>query len=254
MNLTISPRAVRRWLAGMVILIACASAMGQIIRYQLLNGRVTWYIALLDLNREQNLPSYYQGITIFISAMLLTVIARHKVLQRDSQRVAWSMLACIFYFLSVDEMCSLHEQLAVLMEKTGIKFSGLLTYSWVVPAMLIVLVVGFMFLRFVFHFRNPIRTWIIISGAIYVGGAIGVEMISGWYEDAFGSGNLAWELISNVEECMEMTGIAIFIVTLLNYMSEHLASISIGIAGHEPQPPAIVRSTPQAVVSPGRAA
>jgi len=49
------------------------------------------------------------------------------------------------------------------------------------------------------------------AGAIFVGGAMGVELALAYWTDLHGSGNLVYALIDWVEETMEMTGAGLFL-------------------------------------------
>ena len=68
----------------------------------------------------------------------------------------------------------------------------------------------------------------IFSGFIFVGGAIGVEMIHDLLKvQNGGSENLYLKLLICLEETCEMTGVAIFIYALLNYITPKNSSITI---------------------------
>jgi hypothetical protein len=50
----------------------------------------------------------------------------------------------------------------------------------------------------------------VIAGAIFVGGALGVEMILGYWTDLHGEENLTYGMIDWVEESLEMCGMSLF--------------------------------------------
>ncbi|MGA1199095.1 MAG: hypothetical protein ACO36I_21595, partial [Candidatus Latescibacterota bacterium] len=75
------------------------------------------------------------------------------------------------------------------------------------------------------------RWLFVISGAIFVGGAVGVEMSTDWYEDADLLNTLAYNLWTAVEEGMEMGSIVLFIHALLQYINqEQNAYVSLNVA------------------------
>jgi hypothetical protein len=59
----------------------------------------------------------------------------------------------------------------------------------------------------------------ILAGTIYVGGALGMEMVNARYADLYGFKNLTYQLMTAVEEFLEMSGIAIFIYALMSYVA-----------------------------------
>ena len=72
-----------------------------------------------------------------------------------------------------------------------------------------------------FLWALPARTrWLfILSGAIYIGGAVGVEWATIWYEENDQLNTLAYNLWNAVEESMEMTGVILFIYALLGHIA-----------------------------------
>ena len=58
----------------------------------------------------------------------------------------------------------------------------------------------------------------ITSGAIFVLGAIGFEMLSGWQAEVSGKRTYLYMIFYTCEEALEMTGIAIFIYALLSHI------------------------------------
>ncbi len=56
--------------------------------------------------------------------------------------------------------------------------------------------------------------------ALYIGGAIGVELIGGCYCELYGEVNLTYCMIIIVEECIEMAGVIVFIWVQLVYIAD----------------------------------
>ncbi len=80
------------------------------------------------------------------------------------------------------------------------------------------------------------RLGLILSGAIFVGGAIGVEMISAAeYEAAKDAGvrSLQYYLLYSLEEFMEMLGIALFIYYVLDYLASLTPSIELKLRSEQ---------------------
>lgn len=232
---TCKARDVARHLATIIGALTLLSVAGQVARYSVLHGKVTWWVALFDVNREQNVPTFYQGISIFAAAVLLAVIARHAWSTRAPFRWAWTTLSAGFVVLSIDETCMLHEQLEALMQARNYHLNGLFRYSWVIPGLIIVTCIGIGYVRFLVSLPPATRVRFIIAATIYLSGTIGMEMVGGWYDDHHGANNLACQMLANVEEMMEMSGIAIFIVTLVEYTAMHIGTIRIHVqAAEEP--------------------
>jgi hypothetical protein len=71
------------------------------------------------------------------------------------------------------------------------------------------------------------RLGFIRADVIYVAGAIGMEILNGRYASEYGYDALQYAMLTLVEETLEMTGIALFIQTLLHYLESHIARCGI---------------------------
>jgi hypothetical protein len=56
------------------------------------------------------------------------------------------------------------------------------------------------------------------AAAVYVGGALGMEMVCGYMFVEYGEQSLAYLAAMTLEETMEMTGMVIFLYALLDFL------------------------------------
>jgi len=135
--------------------------------------------------------------------------------------------------MSVDEASSIHE-LAIrpLRSALGVQ-AGVLYFTWVVPAGAAVLLVGIAYLRFVLHLPAATRRLFVIAGGVYVGGALGLELIGGYLASHHGGEGLAYLAEVTIEETMEMSGAVLFIHGLMGHIRRELGEVRItfGAAG-----------------------
>jgi len=94
-----------------------------------------------------------------------------------------------------------------------------LYYTWVIPGIVIVVVVALYFIPFVLRFPARTTTGIIFSGAVYVSGAIGMELLSGLVASDIGTENTYYVWITIVEEMLEIAGLVCFSWVMVDYMS-----------------------------------
>jgi len=118
-------------------------------------------------------------------------------------------------YIAIDEVFQFHE-----FAGTFIKGSGVLFFTWVIPAAIIVLVVGVSFIPFLRALPSKTRFWFLLSGALYVGGAVGMELPLGWWTETHGTQNLGYALIDAVEEGLEMIGVNLFLLALLDRLAD----------------------------------
>ncbi len=231
-RLTISPKRTALVLAGIIAVLGIACIATQVVRLRL-NMRSVGLIAAFDMNREANVPTMFSTLLLLTTGFLLWVIARGKKEQGQIFSWHWTLLSVVFFFLAADEAIGFHELLIVPL-RTLLDAGGVLYFTWVIPGILVVLGLGIYYLKFLFHLEIVDRIRFIVAGALYVGGAIGVEMIGGhYYWLTNRSKDLTYTLITTTEESLEMAGLTLFIFALLDYMARHLPSFAIRIETSE---------------------
>ncbi|MFT5367108.1 MAG: hypothetical protein ACI8V2_002066 [Candidatus Latescibacterota bacterium] len=183
--------------------------------------KLPWLVRQIwDVDEEDTIPTWYSASALLLTSLLLCLIGKRKQADQDPWVRYWYGLALGFAFLSMDEIAGLHETV-----------NGLVEYSWAIIGGIIVAIVGLLYLRFLWHLPASTRWLFVASGAIFVGGAVGVEMSTDWYEDADLLNTLAYNLWTAVEEGMEMGGIVLFIHALLKYINqEQGAHIDLNVA------------------------
>ena len=103
---------------------------------------------------------------------------------------------------------------------------GVLYYAWVIPALLLTAFLSLFFFKFLRDLPAATRWRFVFAAGFYLGGAIGVEMLEGWYVEASnlpkGTYDFNFSLMVIVEECLgEMAGMVLFIRALLLHCVEH---------------------------------
>ncbi|MCP4748545.1 MAG: hypothetical protein GY874_20785 [Desulfobacteraceae bacterium] len=211
-----------------ILILALLSIIGQVFKYYLNHGWMFGFVPLFYLDLESNIPAWFSSFILFLASLLLFLITVAKYKKNDSYRHHWKILAILFFYLSIDEVAMLHEYPIEPLRK-AFNMGGFFYYSWIIPAIIILIVLGIIFWKFLCHLPVRTKVWFIIAGAVYVGGAIGIEMISGYHADIYGEQNMLYAMIITCEEVMEMIGVTLFINALREYLSTliHAAQITI---------------------------
>ena len=228
MRLAISPRRVTRVLTLVVLCLTFASIAAQFSLYYLGYDDPFEFVSLFDVDSESNIPTWYASSTLLLCSILLASIAYAKKIDSDRYFLHWGGLSIIFLFLSMDEAASIHE-LAIEPLRSALNAGGFLYYTWVVPGAAFVLIFVLVYLRFLADLPVKTRRLFLVAGIVYVGGALGVELVGGRYADLYGEENFMYALIVTVEEFLEMAGVVVFIFALLSYMSSHLKDVQIHV-------------------------
>jgi hypothetical protein len=77
------------------------------------------------------------------------------------------------------------------------------------------------------HLDLRTRSRFIIAGLIYVGAALGMEMLEGPIDEHFGTNALPGITAEFVEETLEMLGVILFLNALLQYLATHVDEVRI---------------------------
>lgn len=214
----------RQWRNRLVMLTLALTALSIITEFlvevTLLGSSQLLLIDFLNLfavSLEGSIPTWYATILLFVAAMILAVIGFIKWRDTDRFRWYWSLLALGFVYLSMDEGAAIHE---IFVDPTQQAFnpSGFFAFGWQIVAIPVVIIVGLLFTRFILHLPSRTRLWLIMSGAVYLGGALIVEGISASLWDINDAVTLVYLSVATIEELFEMLGVVFFIYTLLDYM------------------------------------
>ncbi|QIN83153.1 hypothetical protein GBA63_11240 [Rubrobacter tropicus] len=196
-----------------------------------LQGAATEFYNAFNANREKSFPNLYSAYALLLCSFLLGLISLARRTDGARYVAHWALLGVVFLYLSVDEALVIHEKLISPLQ-SALGTDGFLRNAWVIPGAVAVLVLGLAYLRFVLDLPAGIRSLFVIAGAVYVGGALGMEMVDGYYQSVFGD-TLGQELLTNTEEALEMLGVVVFVYALLMYLSLRAEKIEV-----MPDPPA----------------
>lgn len=174
----------------------------------------TWSRIFLSfyLGAEYNLPTWYASVSLLTCAGLLALTA--AVLGRSHRYYRhWWALAVVFVALSIDEYVSVHEALGGYLHN-WFDLGGIFNYSWPILGIVFIGCLSVAYFRFFLDLPPRFRNLLIVAAVIYVSGAMGMEVLEGYYAYLYGPEHLAFEVMIYIEEVMEMAGVAIFIVAL----------------------------------------
>ncbi len=216
-------------LFALVIVLVGLSIWGQYYKYfGVADIKGPWHEFLLDLlmqvfymDFEGNVPAFTNALMLFIPALLLAGIGSWKNSMKDKFRIHWNILAVIFLLLSFDEAASMHEKLIKPMREY-IGADGAFYFTWIIPGIAAVALFAVAYLMFFLHLETRFKLLFFFSLAIYIGGVIGGEMVSGYYAANLGLKNYTYAVVASLEESVEMFGCALIIYSLLEYIKHYI--------------------------------
>ena len=232
--ITIAPKRVAVFLTCIVVGLTLASLAVNFSAYVLGHGRLFGLVNLFNVDAEANIPTWYAAVSLMACSALLAAIAQIQSQDSTPKVSDWQTLAGIFLFLSIDELVSLHELLIEPL-RAALGTTGIFYFAWVIPYSVLVVLLGIRFLKFLTHLPAQTRRSFVLAGALYVGGALGMEMIDGLYASVYGQDNFTYAALTNLEEFLEMLGIVVFIHSLLVYLKRYVEVIQIRISNRSLQ-------------------
>ena len=158
-----------------------------------------------SLSYEHNLPTWASSALLLLVSLALGDTARSA----RQQRGAWWALCILFALMSLDEALELHEHLGTLVRGRGVLY-----FSWVIPAGIVVALIGLAFVPFLARLEPLHRRRFVAAGVLYVGGALLMELPLGWWAERAGDDNLVYGLLDWLEESLELCGAGLFLLAV----------------------------------------
>jgi len=227
-NITINALSVMRILLYFFIILIFLSIIGQVIKYKYGFEYAKGFVPLFYLDEEGNIPTVFSGLMLFFSAIMLAFISFHSRVNNKTHYAKWSILSLGFIYMGIDELSQIHELFTgPIRSLIGNGNLGIFYYAWIIPVILIILILFIYFFKFLLSLPIIFRKKFILAGAIYLAGAIVMEMIGGKFVEMYTKENFIYSMLATVEESFEMLGIIIFIRSLIEYASKESVNFKI---------------------------
>ncbi len=214
--LSLPTKKIVRFLLITTIVINLLGLLRNIFEYVLNFEYGSELLEIFNLNEEKNIPALYSSLILLFSGVILYFISLKKKDPQDRYYRHWLWLSIIFFYLSLDEAISIHENFKVrfLLEKDNILYHD----SWVIVFSILVAIFIFSYRRFLKHLPWATKKMFIISGCIYIFGCMGMEVVGSFTQEFYGKASMVHAMATTIEEFLEMIGIVVFINTLLSYL------------------------------------
>ena len=220
------------------IAICIVGLMANLYIHQIAENEDTKMASLMqrfDLGYEPSIPAYYSAFLMLVCSGLLWVIYQYERKHELPFNRFWLFLSATFFLLSLDEAVMFHEMADGALQK-WFNLTGIFYLAWVIPAMAFVAVFFLVSLPFLFQLEARTRNLFLLAGAVFVGGAIGMEMVVAPIVEVEGFSSIKHSFIQTIEEAMEMFGVLIFMYALLRYVRLKMDSVSLDVVSLETEP------------------
>lgn len=218
LDVTIKKTTFTRPLLVIIVLLLVGHLLGLMAVLKFGVEHTNYWVLAFNLDREASIPTLVVIVEWLLCVTMLVLIAATRKKQKKSW-VSWAFLGLIFLFLSVDESISIHEHLTPGLHKT-LNTSGLLYFAWVIPYGLIFTALCFAYLRFFLRLSVRVKNLFVLAALLFVGGAIGIELIEGRYFSLYGRDAFYHLFYVSIEETAEMLGLLVFFHALIMQLQE----------------------------------
>src|SRR5215212_2165057 len=240
---------VKKIVRAMIIAVLLITLVSFVARVAMYMWGVEGYLQplrIFDVGEERSIPTWFESLQFLLCSILLAVVTVAKRRRNDRYSLHWNVLSIILLLLSLDEVASIHEAIGqeserLLHSTTGLTPSGAISFFWVVPGAVFVIIVLLAYLRFLANLPQTTRRLFLFAGALFVLGALGIEMLSAQVSSSsegianfFGmelgisrhSGSAIPKIMIGlqtcVEEMFEMLGLTAFVYALLAYIRSYI--------------------------------
>src|SRR5215211_4711933 len=249
MELTIYVKKIVRAMIIAVLLITLASFVARVAMYMWGVEGYLQPLRIFDVGEERSIPTWFESMQFMLCSILLAVVTVAKRQRNDRYSLHWGVLSIILLLLSLDEVASIHEAIGQQSERllhntTGFTPSGAISFFWVVPGTIFVVIVLLAYVRFLAHLPQSTRRLFLFAGVLFVLGALGLEMltakvssssegIANFFEMELGLsghiGNAIPKIMIGLQTCFEemfeMLGLTAFVYALLAYIRSYIEDI-----------------------------
>lgn len=253
-RIVLDPKRTTRTLF-VVLAILVALSLFTSFCHLVLHWRLEALTILVDLDTEANLPTLFNVLLFYFGAALFFLHAREAFTQAAH---GWKVMAWVFLFLGMDEGAQIHEKFVLVTKRVletfaGDRFGGWLHYTWVIPYALAMVVLAAYLFRWFMGLSPIFQKRLIVSGIVYVFGAMFLEMAGGKLLESLppvDPANYPWIYLGGVsnadgfsvsmhpgvialytlEETCEMAGLILCIRALLLELEEHRRQVTVSVA------------------------
>jgi hypothetical protein len=151
-------------------------------------------IDFFDFDIEGNIPTLYSAVSLLFCSVLLALTTHVNWRRPDGKRFYWLGLTVLFLLLAIDEGTAIHEEISTFLERY-MDARGAFYFLWVVPYGIATGILAVAYFRFVWQLPKNTRTRFVMAGAIFLTGALGVEMLSARKADLNGYDTVTYCLL-----------------------------------------------------------
>lgn len=207
-----------------LIIVASLLLLNLLQQFLIYQGILPKLITFIDLNEENNFPSFFSGMNLIFTGLIVLLISLCND-KKNKFYKHWFFISFVFFFLGTDELASIHERIG---RYTSI-FLGVEDtiggFIWVLPFSILLLILAYFYLPFLLHLPFTYKKLLIIASIVFVGGGMVMESIGSTLVEV----SVYYPLEYIIEETMEMLGVIIFLYAFFKYLKSEIGSFNLSL-------------------------
>ncbi len=206
-----TPARVTRSLVSILGLLFSVAALFQIAYWSYGWENPFGIARIFNMDHEMSLPNWFSTVLLAWIGLLALVAGRAA----PALRVPWTVAAVLAFGLSAEETLSLHEHFNQYRHFISGPWGY---YPWTIGAAPLVLIVALSSIHVLRKLPSHTALQLIMAGGLYVSGALGLELLAGWWLTSHPGISLFFTLCTMFEESLEMLGLILAQHALLDYI------------------------------------
>jgi hypothetical protein len=224
-SVALTPRLLLSVIVPAIVVLNVFNAVA-VFLYHHRNHHGGRFFQMFSLDREANVPTWFSSALLLTAAGVVALVALDALARRARWGRHWAGLALVYAGLSLDETAEIHERIGSWL-RAHLNLHGPLHYAGVIPMLAVALFVVIAYVQFLVALPAATRLGVLVSAAIYISGAAGVEAISGWWAEGHGSKSTGLLVLSTFEENLELIGTTLFILVVLAHLARFGRAVSV---------------------------
>jgi hypothetical protein len=226
MKIKLAPGKIALSFLLVIVFLVLFNILGLILFFGIDGYQVFDIVYWFEFDHEGNVPAIYSGIVLLLCSFLLFIITVSTHGNRYVHCGYWFFLSLLFAYLSCDEVLEIHERLGDY-SRQFVTAKGFLYFPWVIPYGILLTLFVTAYAGFLSALPQRIRILFVMSGIVFVSGAIGFEVFGAREADLYGCNSIKYCVLYTLEESCEMIGIVLFLYALLTYIKHEIPVLSI---------------------------
>jgi hypothetical protein len=212
-----------------------AHLSGLVVEYASGHDTLFGLVGLFDFDQERNVPTLFSASLFLLAAGLAFLVGRAGRATHPAR--VWASFAAVACFLAADEVAGIHEMFASPLRES-LHATGFFRHAWVIPYGVAAAALAALVAPVLRRLSPASRRRFFLAGAVYVSGALGLEMVGGKYQELAGvTRDLVYEAIATAEESMEIAGLILLVHALVSLLRDELGGVTVTIPAASGAPP-----------------